>query len=408
MAAVIAPTPAELDPGCLSWCEVDEAALGHNVRELRRRVGAEVLLAPVVKSDAYGHGLVLAARAFLEAGADWLVTNALPEAEALRAAGIAAPLYVCGNVPAAHAARVVAAGVRLVVYDRDVLAALAAAGRAAGRAVPVHVKVETGNHRQGLPLAEAVALGCEAATLEGVELEGLSTHYADIEDTTDHRFAMGQLARFDEATRAFEAAGLAPRLRHTANSAAAILWGKTHEELVRVGISSYGLWPSGETYAVAVALARQGDGEGRGGFLPELRPALSWRARVVQVKEVPVGGYVGYGRTFRATYPMRIAILPVGYYEGYDRRLSNVAHVLLHGVRAPVRGRICMNMAMVDVTHVPGAAVGDVATLLGRDGDERVSAEDLAGWMGSINYEVVARIHPSIPRVAAPAPVDPR
>ncbi|MCB9731435.1 MAG: alanine racemase [Deltaproteobacteria bacterium] len=403
MAAITAPTPAGVDPGELSWCEVDADALGHNVRELRRRVGDGVLLAPVVKSDAYGHGLALAARAFVDAGADWLVTNSLPEAEALRAAGVAAPLYVCGNVPAAHAARAVAADVRLVVYDRDVLAALAAAGRAAGRPVPVHVKVETGNHRQGLPLAEALALGCEAQALDGVVLEGLSTHYADIEDTTDHRFAMGQLGRFDEASEAFRAAGIAPRIRHTANSAAAILWGKTHEELVRVGIASYGLWPSGETYAVAVALANRNDPEGRGGFLPELRPALSWRARVVQVKDVPVGGFVGYGRTFRATYPMRIAILPVGYYEGYDRRLSNVAHVLLHGVRAPIRGRICMNMAMVDVTHVPGVVAGDVATLLGQDGEERVSAEDLAGWMGSINYEVVSRIHPSIPRVRVAA-----
>lgn len=386
------------DAACLSWCEVARDALHHNVRELRRRVGPGVLLGVVVKADAYGHGLLTAAPAFIEAGADWLIVNALFEARALRAAGVSAPIYVAGNVPAAAAATAVEADVRLVVYDLEVVEALAAAGRASGRAVPVHVKVETGNHRQGLALADAVALGRRIAATPGVVLEGLATHYADIEDTTDHRFAMSQLARFSETEAAFAAAGLRPTIRHSANSAATILWGKTHGDLVRVGLSAYGMWPSTETFAAALALERS-DAEGRGGFIPALRPALRWRARLVQTKAVPTGAFVGYGRTFRATYPMRIGIAPVGYHEGYDRRLSNLGHALVGGVRAPVRGRVCMNMTMFDVTHIPDAAAGSIATLLGPDGDERVNAEDLAGWMGTINYEVVSRIHPSIPRV---------
>ncbi|MFT7583161.1 MAG: alanine racemase [Myxococcota bacterium] len=383
-----------------TWCEVSAPALANNCRELRRRVGPDVLLGVVVKSDAYGHGAVAASEVLLAAGADWLIVNALNEAERLRAAGQQAPIYVCGPVLPAQAERVVAADVRIVVYERSLVDAVAQAACGSGRQVGVHLKVETGNHRQGLAIEAGLALAQHIADTEGVWLEGVTTHYADIEDTTDHRFAMGQLSAFSQACARLQDAGFSAPLAHSANSAATILWPKTHGGLVRPGIATYGLWPSSETHAVAVALSGQGgDHEGRGGFLPDLQPALSWRARIAQVKSVPVGAYIGYGRTFRATHPMRVAVLPMGYYEGYDRRLSNLGHVLIDGQRAPVRGRVCMNMTMVDVTHIGGVAVGDVATLLGNDGDEAVSAETLAGWMGSINYEVVSRIHPVVPRL---------
>lgn len=384
-----------------SWCEVDAGALRANVQIFRKRLSPGSRLGVVVKSNAYGHGLEISARTILDAGADWLIVNFVEEAAALRAAGIEAPVYICGNVSAAQARAAVEADARVVCYDPAVARAMAAAARALGRTARLHIKVETGNYRQGLPVAEALALGTLIDDLEGAIVEGLTTHYADIEDTTDHTFAREQLATFSEARAAFRRAGIDPPVAHSANSAAAILWPETHGDLVRVGISGYGLWPSQETYAT---MLQQYATQPAGSFVPELRPALSWRTRVVQVKDVPRGAYIGYGRTFRATYPMRIAILPLGYHEGYDRRLSNLAHVLIHGVRAPVRGRVCMNMTMVDVTHideaVAGAPVqaGDVATLLGRDGEEAVSAEQLAGWMGTINYEVVSRIHPGLPR----------
>jgi alanine racemase len=236
-----------MSEACLTWCEVSEGALRANVRAFRGRLEAGVRLGVVVKADAYGHGLVLASRAFVRAGVDWLVCNALHEAEALRAAGIDAPIYLVGYVPAAAAEAAIRADVRLVVYDAEVVTALAAAGRAAGRVVPVHIKVETGNHRQGLELPEALALGRHVQALAeaggGVRLEGISTHYADIEDTTDHRFALGQVARFEEAIRAFREAGLAVPVPNTANSAATILWPRTHAALVRVGISASGPRP---------------------------------------------------------------------------------------------------------------------------------------------------------------------
>jgi alanine racemase len=377
-----------------SWCEISGDAIQSNVDMLKKRIGGDVILGVVVKADAFGHGLLPCAREFVSAGVDWLIVNFAYEAKTLRQAGIDAPIYICGNVSVNQAPIVARSKARVVIYDRLVAQALAKAGREEGHSVRVHIKVETGTHRQGLPLNEALELTKFISQLEGITIEGLATHYADIEDTTDHRFAHQQLLKLQEAKKAFQKAGFEVPIVHSANSAATILWSETHGSMVRVGLAAYGLWPSTETYAIVLqnyALKQEG-------FIPNLQPVLSWRTRVVQVKEVPTGAYIGYGRTFRAAHPMRIAILPVGYHEGYDRRLSNLAHVLINGMRSPVRGRVCMNMMMVDVTHIPDVEVGTVATLLGSDKEERVSVEQLAAWMGTINYEVVSRIHSSQPR----------
>lgn len=380
-----------------SWCEVSQAAIQANVNLLRQRVGDAVTLGVVVKADAFGHGIAQTAREFVKAGADWLIVNFAYEAVNLREAGIQAPIYICGNVPATQAQRIAQTQARMVLYDAETAEAIARAGQAAGHSVRVHLKIETGTHRQGIPLKEALALAELIQTLEGIELEGITTHYADIEDTTNHQFARQQLTLLQEADRAFRQAGYTVPMVHSANSAATLLWPETHGSMVRVGIAAYGLWPSTETYATLL----QTSSNRSPAVIPSLFPVLSWRARIAQVKSVPPSGFIGYGRTYRATHPMKIAILPLGYHEGYDRRLSNLGYVLIHGMRAPICGRICMNMFMVDVTHIPSAQVGAIATLLGTDGDERISAEQLASWMGTINYEVVSRIHPSQPRLVA-------
>ena len=227
----------------LSWCEVSSAALAHNVSIFRRRLRPGAKLGVVVKSNAYGHGIVLASRAFVRAGADWLIVNSLVEAETLVDAALDVPLYICGPVLPQQAAAIVETGARVVVYDADVVRALSASAIDRGRVVPVHIKIETGNTRQGLDLRDALALGELAKSLDGIDLEGISTHFADIEDTTDHTFAGTQLEAFSEAARAFSEAQLAVRMVHSANSAATILWPETHGDLVRVGISAYGLWP---------------------------------------------------------------------------------------------------------------------------------------------------------------------
>jgi alanine racemase len=276
-----------------------------------------------------------------------------------------------------------------VAYHDETVDAAAAAGLRHGVTIPLHLKVETGNQRQGLEADECVALAQRIVGLQGVSLEGASTHYADIEDTTNHSFARLQRERFETAIAAMDAAGVRPAMIHASNSASAILWPGVHTDLVRVGIGCYGLWPSRETYITALMVDRHD---------VELRPAMTWKARIAQVRDVPAGETVGYGRTHRTTHDSRLAVVSIGYWDGYDRRLSNQAHVLIQGQRAPVLGRVCMNLMMVDVSHVAEAQTGDEVVLLGASGEERITAEQMADWIGTIQYEVPTRIHARLVR----------
>lgn len=374
-----------------TWCEIEVAALRDNLKALRSITSPSSRLVPVVKGNAYGHGLVLCAEVFMASGADGLGVDSLHEAMALRAAGLDGFLYILGYVPGDQAEALVSARCSVVVYGEEEVRAFSAAATRAGVRVPVHVKLETGNHRQGLYPSDAHRLIELIGDLDGVWLEGISSHFANVEDTTDHGFARAQLASFRAFLASLPGSGRGIPLVNIANSAATILWPEAHGGLVRAGIASYGMWPSKETLLSTML-------EGREPL--ELRPAMCWRTKVAQVRSLPAGVFVGYGATFQTTHPIRLAILPVGYYDGYDRGLSNLAHVLIRGHRAPLRGRVCMNMIMVDVTDIPGVAVGDVVTLLGEDGGARISAEDVAGWIGTINYEVTTRINERIPRIA--------
>ena len=373
----------------LSWCEVNVGALAGNLATLKSLLPPGAEIAPAVKANAYGHGLALAARAFLAGGADWLCVNSLTEAAALRAAGVSAPLYIMGLVPPEDLEEAFTLGCRVVVYRDDVVDRAEAVCARAGLKGQLHLKLDTGNERQGLHEPEALALAQRIAACPHLVLEGVASHYANIEDTTDHRFARRQLERFHAFLAALRAAGLEVPRPHFSNSAAVLLWPDEHRALARVGISAYGMWPSNETL-VAVLLA--------GKQAVSLRPALSWKSRLAQVRSVDKGAYVGYGCTYQTTAPARLAVVPVGYYDGYDRRLSNAAYTLVRGQRAPVRGRVAMNIFMVDVTHIDGARADDEVVLLGRDGEAAITAEEMAGWIGTINYEVTTRIAEHVPR----------
>lgn len=373
-----------------SWCEVGSGALRANVAALRARLAAGALLGVVVKSDAYGHGLVLSAREFIAAGADWLIVNSLEEAVVLRRSGMAVPLYICAQIAPFEAPLAVDSGARVVLCDWDTARALAASARHRGAVLRCHIKLETGTYRQGIAAGDLLEFARSVKGLDGLEIEGLTTHFADIEDAADRSFAGEQMRTLSAAAQTLSAAGIAVPMLHAANSAAALLWPEAHGSLVRAGIAAYGLWPSERTRDAAA----QGEEP-----QPRLYPALSWKARIAQVKAVPQGGTIGYGRTFRARRPMRIGIVPVGYYEGYDRRMSNRGHVLIDGVRAPVRGRVCMNMFMIDLADAPQAQPGQVVTLLGAEGEAEVGADRWASWMDSIHYEAISRIHPGQPRL---------
>lgn len=380
----------------LNWVEIEAAALRNNIAEFKRRLGSEPglgsrpRLGAVVKSNAYGHGMIDVARIAAGAHADWLCVNNVDEGIALRRAGISLPVLVMGYVPLDGLNEVVEHELQPIVYNPETLDRLNAIASGRRARVGIHVKIETGTHRQGVLERDVPAFIARVKSARALRLAGVTTHFANIEDTTDHAFAESQIAAFARVADAIAALYPEPFLRHNACSAAVLLFNRTHLDLVRVGISLYGLWPSKETYVSCLE---------RGKPSLDLRPVLTWKTRIAQVKQVPEGGFVGYGCSWRATRPTNIAVLPVGYYEGYDRELSGLAHVLVRGKRAPVRGRVCMNMCMVDVTDIPAAALEDEVVLLGRQGDERITAEQLAAWRGTIAYEIVSRIHPSLPRV---------
>ncbi len=402
----------------LTWVEVDTTALTHNIEVLRCAAGNDAgaaaggatgqrpLLCAMVKGNAYGHGLLVAARAFVAAGVDMLGVGDVGEAVALREAGIELPLLAVCHVSPAQMDDAVACDLELTVYDAQTVIAASAAAHAAGRPerpMRLHLKVETGTHRQGINATDAAEQARLILRTPGVWLAGASTHFADIEDTTDHRFAQTQLTRFRSAVAEIRAeiaaAGSDPSqlLAHASNTAALLLWPEVCGHLVRFGVGAYGLWPSKETRVSARDLGRAS---------VDLRPALTWKTRIVQLRSVAAGQWVGYGRTWRTVRASRLAVLPVGYYDGYDRGLSNVAQVLLGGQRAPVVGRVAMNMIVVDVTDAAQAEVGDEVILLGSqacvdDGEsERIRADEMAAWLGTIHYEVVTRINERIPRVA--------
>ena len=369
-----------------NWCEIEVERLAENARFFKSLVGSYTILAVAVKANAYGHGLRIAADAFVRGGADWLCVHSLEEAECLRTHGISVPIHLVGPVPLNRLRRVSELSLSMVVYTLETVEELITLNAP----VRLHLKVETGNHRQGVGLTMALRLAKKIAAAPLLELEGVCTHFSDIEDTTDHRFARQQMTTFESIVTALNEAGHPIPIRHVANTAATLLWADLPYEMVRVGIGAYGLWPSKETQIAALIAGRTA---------PNFVQGVTWKTWVAQVKDVPEGAYIGYGRTYRTTHPSRIAVLPVGYFDGYDRKISNRGFVLCNGKRAPVVGRVCMNMVMVDVTHIEGVSLGDEVVLMGTQGDEAVSAEDIAGWTGTINYEVVSRIGTHVPRI---------
>ncbi len=369
-----------------TWIELDRAALLHNVRALRQRVAPAAFMA-VVKGNAYGHDMAGVART-LHNEVDWFGVNSLDEANGLHAAGATRPVLILGATAPERLGEVVRAGFRQVLFEHDTGVRLANEAERVGMRARVHLKVETGTNRLGLRGGAIAALAADTRARPSLEIEGIYTHYANVEDTLDDSYADHQLRRFNESVAEVELGGPVP-IKHSAATAASILYPQTYFNLVRVGIGLYGLWPSSETEEAAR----------RTGVDLDLRPVLTWKARVAHLNDVPFGEPVGYGCTYVATRPRRIAVLPVGYYEGFSRGLSNRGRVLIGGRVAPVVGRVAMNMCMVDVTDIPGTAVGDEAVIIGRQGERAITAEDVADLLDTINYEVVTRISPSVPRI---------
>ena len=359
---------------------VDLEAVRANVRALRALV-TPAQVAAVVKANAYGHGLIAVAGA-IEAAVDRLCVYELSEAVALRDAGIAAPIHVLGPIPAQDLEIAHAAGVQVTLWDRGTYAAqLASIARRRRAPIAVQAKIDTGVTRLGLSVRDAPEALRRYAAQPEYAIAGVFSHLAAAEEIAS-TFTRDQLAAFERATAGF-ALGVQ---RHIAASAAAMLWPQTRLDAVRAGIALYGIWPSRPTEAI---MRERG---------LRLVPALSWRTEVVAVHDVPADTSVGYGCTYRTSRPSRIAVLPIGYAEGLPRSASNRGFVLVAGRRVPLVGRVCMNMAFIDVTDVPQTAPRSVVTLIGRDGGERIDAEEAADRAGTIAYELVTRIPAHVPR----------
>lgn len=363
-----------------TWVEIDVDRIEHNYRRLADRVGAGRVMC-VIKANAYGHGAVETARVLEDAGCGWFAVSNVEEAQQLRRSGIAARLLILGATPAEYAAALADGEITQALYDPEYARELSAAASAAGVTVRVHLKLDTGMRRIGFDAETQLDEAAAACRLPGLDAEGVFTHFAtaDGDGDPDGSFTRLQFDRFTAAVKALEEKGVAFRLRHCSNSAAAVTRPDFRLDMVREGIVLYGLAPSAAV--------------GAEGFLP----AMSMKTRVSMVKEVAAGEGISYGLTYRTERPMKVATLPVGYADGYLRAYGKGC-VLLRGKRAPILGRVCMDQMMVDVTGLDVRA-GDTATLFGEDGGALLPVEELAGLAGTINYETVCTIGRRVPRV---------
>ena len=379
-----------------SVAEVDMAALRRNLERVRATVGAGVAVFGVVKADAYGHGAVAVSQA-IGPLCDALAVSLVEEGLELRAAGLTCPIIVLSAYYGGRHSEVLEAGLTPVVYDAaDIERFGLAPARRAPRGVrsapgaslvgapsevhtDVHVKIETGMNRLGVRAVDLPRVLAAAVAFPHLRIQGLCTHFSSA-DVADEGATREQLRRFAEVLAAAANAGVTPTIVHAANSAAALRFPAARFGAVRPGLALYGAMPS-------EVVAR-----------PDLEPVLSLRTKVMALHEVQTGEGVSYGEKWRAPRPSRVATLPLGYADGYPRHVRG-AEAIIRGRRVSVAGAVCMDMMMVDVTDVPGAQVGDRVTLIGRDGDEAITADDLGRWAGTVNYEILCGISKRVPRV---------
>jgi alanine racemase len=384
---------------------VDLRAVAHNICVLKGLLSSQTRLMAVVKADAYGHGAVQVARTVLENGAHWLAVARITEAIELRESGIDAPILLFGDVLPEQVPFLAAHDIRVTLTCLEIARAIARAASGQAKRLKVHIKVDTGMGRLGIlhdqfatpdqfvrpdPAPETDnnpdrPLQCHEEilaiqNLKGIEIEGIYTHLANA-DARDKAHTLRQISRFKLLVTKLAQKGLTPPIIHAANSAAVIDMPQSHFNMVRPGIAIYGLWPSGEVDRTRICL----------------KPALSIRSRIIHLKNVAKGFKISYGSTHVTQISTRIATIPIGYADGYNRNLSDQGEMIVRGSRARITGRVCMDFTMIDVGHISRAVLGDEVVILGTQGKEKVTATDIANRIGTINYEVVAALTRRMP-----------
>jgi alanine racemase len=364
--------------GVVTWAEIDLDAIAHNVRAIKTFVGPETEIIASVKANAYGHGLRPVARTALEAGAGRLAVHRIQAAIALREAGIEAPILLLGHVLPSGVDVVLAHRITPTLVDREAARLIS---QRAETTTPVHIKIDTGMSRYGLEPEKTLDFVRYVAELPHLEIEGLFSHFATA-DEPNLDFARGQWRHFQEILEAVRQAGYNIPLPHICNSAALVTIPDAHLAAVRPGLLIYGMAPSLESVPPF-----------------PIRRALTLKSTVIHVRALEPGATISYGRTFRAERPMRVALVSLGYGDGYPRLASNRGQVLIHGQRAPVRGRICMDQFVVEVTDIPGVRIGDEVVALGTQDGTTITPEEVAGWAETINYEITTGLLPQVVRV---------
>ena len=362
---------------------VDLNAIRHNLKQVRNKLHKGTKLMVIIKADAYGHGAVPIAKALDEEWIDAYGVAIIEEAIELRAAGITKPILILGYTPKEQYSLVVAYDVTQTVFQYEMAEALSAEAVRQGRPAKIHIKIDTGMSRIGYPDSpESVKEIKQISQLDGIQIEGLFTHFARA-DETDKSSTERQLQRFLDFTDILEREGISIPIKHASNSAGAIDHKRAELNMIRCGIATYGIYPSEEVSRTEV----------------QLIPAMELITHVIYVKEVEAGVGISYGATYVTGRKTKVATIPVGYADGYSRNLSNTGKVIIHGQYAPIIGRICMDQFMVDVTDIDGVKQGDFVTLLGREGNSYISVEELAAWSHSFPYELVCNVGKRIPRV---------
>ncbi len=361
--------------------EIDLNAFRHNLGQVRRRIGPHRGILAVVKANAYGHGIVSIAKAAASEGVQGLGVAFVEEGVFLRKAGLSLPILVMAGFLPDEARGLIEHHLTPVISHSSQLESLRRLSEGRDRSLRVHIKLDTGMGRLGISEHELASVLTEARSIPGIEIEGLMSHFAD-EGLAEPRMAMDQIRRFENAQRAVGSMGLKIPTLHMANSAAILHLDSAWFDAVRPGIMLYGY-----------------SSHSNGSPPVPLRPVMSLKSRIIHLKQVPTGTSLSYGRTFTTRRASRIAVLPIGYADGYSRSWSNRGRVLIGGRRVPVVGRVCMDMTLVDVTDLPSIAIGDEAILIGTQGSEFLGADELARELGTIAYEILCSIHPRVPRV---------
>lgn len=362
-------------------CLIDHGALRLNFHAVRAKVGPSVKILSMVKANGYGHGAAAVAKTLAAAGGDAFGVATLEEGLELRRSGIRLPIVVLAGAYLDQLDELLAYELTPVAYDLSSLQQLDSAAAARGAELGVHLKIDTGMGRLGFLAAEAHAWIPWIKNLRSLRIEGIFSHFSQAE-SVDGTYTQRQLRAFNEVLDRLRAAAIPMPLVHLANSAATITLPQAHFDMVRPGIMLYGVYPS-------AAMAQHID----------LKPVLTWKTAVLQLKKVPAGTAISYGQTFVTLRESLIATLPLGYADGYPRALSNRGQALVRGQRAPIVGRVCMDLTMLDVTDIRNVRQGDEVILLGRQGGAEISADEVAGWADTISYEILTSIGARVPRI---------